>query len=359
MLQRLSVNGVRNLQPCTLSLSRLNLFFGINGSGKSSLLEAVHLLALGRSFRSHQVRKVIQDGQQTCTIFTQLNNGQQLGISKNLQGGQILKRNGTIVQSMAELAHDLPVQLIHPEGLDLIDGGSKARRQLVDWLVFHVEPTFYKTWLRYQRALLQRNALLKTARVDDAEWLVWEQEMAVSAAALHQLRVTVIHNWLFFVQSAMSLLLPQLTIVLSYASGFDDGKDFALQLAESRSRDKERGHTQLGPHRADLRLKTDLGLAEAVLSRGQKKLLVCALKLAQVEYLKTLSISCVVLLDDLASELDVTARARLVSHLWRLDAQVLITAVEADSVWPMLYELDNQAKLFHVEQGEIVSQTLS
>ncbi|MBP8110917.1 MAG: AAA family ATPase, partial [Agitococcus sp.] len=114
MLQRLNITGVRNLQPCHFSLSRLNLFYGLNGSGKSSLLEAVHLLASGRSFRSHQIRKVIQDGQQVCTVFAKLDNGQQLGISKDLQGVQLLKRNGVIVHSLAELAHDLPVQLLHP-----------------------------------------------------------------------------------------------------------------------------------------------------------------------------------------------------------------------------------------------------
>lgn len=359
MLQRLNITGVRNLQPCSLSLSRLNLFCGLNGSGKSSLLESVHLLALGRSFRTNQIRKVIQDSQHSCTVFSLLNNGQQLGISRDIQGGQVLKRNGAIVGSMAELAHDLPVQLIHPEGLDLIDGGSKARRQLFDWLVFHVEPSFYKIWLRYQRALMQRNALLKAAKVDESEWQVWEQEMETSATALHLLRTKVINNWLFFVQNALALLLPQLLLTVDYVAGFDTDGDFTVQLADARSKDRERGHTQIGPHRADLRLKTDLGLVEAVLSRGQKKLLVCALKLAQVEYLKTQAKSCVVLLDDLASELDVIARARLLSHLWRLDAQVLITAVEADSVWPMLFELDNQAKLFHVEHGEILPQTLS
>ena len=353
MLQRLNITGVRNLQPCHLSLSRLNLFYGLNGSGKSSLLEAVHLLASGRSFRSHQIRKVIQDGQQVCTVFAKLDNGQQLGISKDLQGVQLLKRNGVIVHSLAELAHDLPVQLLHPESIDIIDGGSKPRRQLVDWLLFHVEPVFYSAWLRYHRALVQRNALLKTLRVDETEWQVWEKELAESALILHKLRAASIDSWLFFIQNAILLLLPQLVLKVDYVAGFDVEKDFVMQLAESRLKDRERGHTQLGPHRADLRLKTDLGLVEAVLSRGQKKLLICALKLAQVDFLKANNKNCVVLLDDVASELDVLARLRLLTHLQQLDAQVLMTAVEADTVWPVLCELDNQAALFHVEQGEV------
>ena len=356
MLQRLNVAGVRNLQACTLSFSRLNLFYGLNGSGKSSLLEAVHLLALGRSFRSQHIRKIIQDGQTSCTVFARLASGQQLGIKKDVEGGQLLKRNASVVNSMAEFAYDLPVQLIHPESMELIDAGSKPRRQLLDWLVFHVEPSFYSVWQRYQRALLQRNALLKKPQTDEAEWAVWEQELAQHAVHLHMMRERVMQDWLKFVQNAMGLLLPSLMLAVDYVPGFDVEKDFALQLQEARQKDVVRGYTQMGAHRADLRLKSDLGLAEAVLSRGQKKLLVCALKLAQVEFLKAQGKTCVVLLDDLASELDVLARARLLGCLQQLQAQVLITAVEAESVWPLLHELDSHAKLFHVEQGCITPE---
>jgi DNA replication and repair protein RecF len=154
-----------------------------------------------------------------------------------------------------------------------------------------------------------------------------------------------------FVQSSIGLLLPMLAITLEYVPGFDEAGDFTVALKDSRQKDQLRGYTQIGPHRADLRLKTDLGLVEAVLSRGQKKLLICALKLAQVEFLRAHGKSCVVLLDDLASELDAIARGRLLAHLQELGAQVLITTVEAESVWPVLCELDADAKLFHVEHG--------
>jgi DNA replication and repair protein RecF len=216
-----------------------------------------------------------------------------------------------------------------------------------------VEPNFYGVWLRYQRALVQRNALLKISRVDESEWRAWEQELADSAIILHDFRKAIISDWLIFVQNALLLLLPQLSITMDYVAGFDIAIDFTKQLAESRAKDRERGHTQLGPHRADLRLKTDLGLVEAVLSRGQKKLFICALKLAQVAFLKANNKYCVVLLDDVASELDAVARSRLLTHLQQLDAQILMTAVEVDDVWPILYQLDEQAKLFHVEHGEV------
>lgn len=347
---------MRNLRPCSLSLSRLNLFYGDNGSGKTSLLEAVHLLAIGKSFRSHQIRKIIQHGQEQCTIFSRLDQGQQLGILKNIDGSQTLKRNGQLVANMAQLAYDLPVQLIDPESMSLLDSGTKPRRQLLDWLVFHVEHNFFGTWQRYQRALLQRNALLKKDKVDDLEWQVWEQELATNAQSLHQMRQRIFDGWLKFVHQACVILLPQYQLTIAYVAGFDTDQNLQLMLAESREKDKQRGFTQIGAQRADIQIKTELGLAESVLSRGQRKLLVCALRLAQVAYLNTYQKKCVVLLDDLSSELDKQARSRLLIMLDELEAQMLITAVEADDIWPLLLELDGQAKLFHVEQGEVLLQ---
>lgn len=356
IIQRLDVNAVRNLQALRLHLSRLNLFHGLNGSGKSSLLEAVHVLGLGRSFRTTQPKKWIQYEQARAVVFAELVSGQQLAISKHIDGTQLLKANGNAVQSVAELAYDLPIQLIHPEGMDLLDGGSKPRRQLLDWLVFHVEHGYHRVWLRYQRALAQRNALLKQ-QGSDSEWHVWENELIQAGLLLHQQRQQVFNNWLFFVQNACEVLLPSISISLEYVAGFDPQADLAAIFVEQRQRDRERGHTQLGPHRADLRIKTEHGLVEYVLSRGQKKLLICALRLAQVAYLRTyVNKTCLVLLDDLASELDELARGRLLQCLYDLQAQVLMTAVEADNVWPQLQAIDKTAKLFHVEHGIVTPQ---
>ena len=219
MLDVVSLSGVRNLYPCSFSLGSLNVFYGLNGSGKTSILEAIYLLSTGRSFRTSNVRKVIQDGQSVCTVFTRMTQGQQLGISKNIQGNQSLKRNGVMVSSMSEFASDLPMQLIHPENMDLIESGSKQRRQLLDWLLFYVEPNFYTHWLRYQRALAQRNALLKTETVENAQWQIWELELSQQALLLHNMRTTVFNEWLTFIDSALALLLPQITINVDYSAG--------------------------------------------------------------------------------------------------------------------------------------------
>lgn len=354
MIKRLDVHGVRNLTAAdTLSLARLNLFYGLNGSGKSSLLEAVHILGLGRSFRSPQARHYIQDGRPSCTVYAELDSGHALGIAKLMDGTHQLRRNGASINQLAEFAFDLPVQLIHPDGMDLLDGGSRPRRQLLDWLVFHVEHSFYGLWIRYQKALAQRNALLKLPAANDAEFQVWEAEMARTAQLIDGMRARTVEIWRQHLERVLPVLLPDIALRMEYNAGFAADRELAEQWRDTRFRDRERGHTQLGPHRADLRLKCDLGQVEAVLSRGQKKLLICALKLAQVAFLHAQDRRCVVLLDDLASELDAGARQRLLATLFDLQAQVLITSVEADQLWPLLQQLDSQAELFHVEQGKI------
>ena len=355
VISRLDVHGVRNLQACSLSLARLNLFYGLNGSGKSSLLEAVHILGLGRSFRSTQARHYIQDGLSACTVHARLEAGHALGIAKHGDGTHQLRRNGSAVPQLAEFAADLPVQLIHPDGMDLLDAGSRPRRQLLDWLVFHVEHSFYGLWIRYQKALAQRNSLLKHPSGQEAEFQAWEDEMARTAAVLDGMRRSTLEAWRVHLDRVLPLLLPEIHVRMEYNAGFAVDRDLRDQWRESRFRDRERGHTQLGPHRADVRLKSDLGLVDAVLSRGQKKLLICALKLAQVAFLQDRGHRCVVLLDDLASELDAGARQRLLASLFDLQAQVLMTAVDAGVLWPLLQLLDSQSRLFHVEQGKITA----
>lgn len=356
VIRRLDVQGVRNLRGNSLALARLNLFYGLNGSGKSSLLEAVHILGLGRSFRSPQARHYIQEGQPSCTVYAELSGSVSLGIAKLMDGTHQLRRNGATAAHLAEFAQDLPVQLIHPDGMDLLDGGSRPRRQLLDWLVFHVEHSFYSLWIRYQKGLAQRNALLKQASAKDAEFEVWEAEMARAAMRIDQLRRQTVEVWRGHLEAVLPVLLPEIGLRMEYNAGFAEDRELTVQWRESRFRDRERGHTQIGPHRADLRLKCDLGLVEAVLSRGQKKLLICALKLAQVAFLHATGRPCVVLLDDLASELDAGARQRLLQQLHDLRAQVLMTAVEADVLWPLLRQLDSGAALFHVEQGLITPE---
>jgi len=143
-LSRISVTGIRNLLPVTLSPSpRINILHGDNGSGKTSLLEAIHLLGMARSFRSTRLNPVISHEQDSCTVFGQVELGEAqssaLGISRDRSGEVRIRINGQTVRSAAELADALPLQLINPDSFRLLEGAPKLRRQFLDWGVFHVE----------------------------------------------------------------------------------------------------------------------------------------------------------------------------------------------------------------------------
>jgi DNA replication and repair protein RecF len=152
----------------------------------------------------------------------------------------------------------------------------------------------------------------------------------------------------------MAAFLPDQSLSLEYTPGWDVALPLEDQLAENWEKDVERGHTQIGPHRADLRVKQGTAPADEVLSRGQKKLVVCALKLSQVAVLQSAGQTCVLLVDDLASELDALARQRLVDVLAASGAQVFITCIEPDAVRLPLEHMGSRFKMFHVEHGTVV-----
>src|SRR5690606_17108308 len=146
-LKRLTVTAVRNLHPVTLHPSpRINIISGPNGSGKTSLLEAIHILGLARSFRSTRLQPVIQYQQDSCTVFGEVflsgGNASKIGITRSRQADYDIRINGQNARSTAELAEVLPLQLINPDSFRLLEGAPKQRRQYLDWGVFHVEHRF-------------------------------------------------------------------------------------------------------------------------------------------------------------------------------------------------------------------------
>ncbi|MBP8202984.1 MAG: DNA replication and repair protein RecF, partial [Pseudomonas sp.] len=185
-LTRFTVAAVRNLHPVTLSPSpRINILSGDNGSGKTSLLEAIHLLGLARSFRSSRLLPVIQHELDECTVFGQValvQGGQSsLGISRNRLGELHIRIDGENVRSAAQLAETLPLQLINPDSFRLLEGVPKIRRQFLDWGVFHVEPRFLPAWQRLQKALRQRNSWLRRGTLDGAAQAAWDRELCLAS----------------------------------------------------------------------------------------------------------------------------------------------------------------------------------
>ena len=353
-ITRLNIERVRNLKAVALQeLQPFNVFYGPNGSGKTSILEAIHLLATGRSFRTHIPKNYIQNETANAIVFAQ-SATEKIGMQKLLSGEQLIKVNGDHIATQGQLAKLLPLQHIDPQSTDIIDHGAKPRRQLIDWLMFHVEPEFYHAWQYYSRALKQRNSLLKSRRnISLNELEPWNKMLGEYGEMLHSQRSGIVEQWKVYFEQDLKHLLPDVELQLEYSPGFHTELGLLNDLTVHHQKDVDRRYTEYGPHRADLRLKTTLGDADVVLSRGQKKLLIMALKLSQIAMLHACNKETVVLLDDLTAELDLTAQQRLIERLSQLGSQVFITTLDHESVQKHLHDLSISYQLFNVENGTV------
>lgn len=349
-LVRLEITALRNLRQVSIEPGpAVNVFHGSNGSGKTSLLEAVHLLGLGRSFRTVRARRLVQDEQPSCTVFGHTAAGHSLGIQKPIAGDTLVRINGGPAPGLAALAQHLPIQLFDPLSFDIMSGASQPRRQLLDWGVFHVEQKFYGAWSRAQRALQQRNSLLKAAKISPMELQVWEQELTEAALPLHTAREQFMAEWRPWLDAALLRLLPDIALDVDYQPGWDLTLSLAEALQASRGKDMERGFTQLGPHRADLKIRVNGVAVDERLSRGQLKLVVCALKLSMVQRLMQSGIKPILLMDDLPSELDAQARAKVCQWIGEMGVQSLLTCIDPAQLEGMWGDIP--IRMFHVEQG--------
>ena len=357
-LRRVSVTGVRNLHPVTFEPSpRINILYGDNGSGKTSVLEAIHLLGLARSFRSTRLNPVIQHEQANCTVFGQVDlldgGSSNLGIARERQGDFSIRIDGQNARGTAQLAEILPLQLINPDSFQLLEGAPKIRRQFLDWGVFHVEPRFMATWQRLQKALRQRNSWLRHGTLDVASQAAWDRELCSASAEIDEFRRSYIVALKPVFERTLSQLLDLEGLTLSYYRGWDKDRDLQTVLATSLHRDQQLGHTQAGPQRADLRLRLGAHNAADILSRGQQKLVVCALRIAQGHLVNQARQGrCIYLVDDLPSELDEDHRGALCRLLEELNCQVFITCVDEELLRDG-WQTDTPVALFHVEQGGI------
>jgi DNA replication and repair protein RecF len=194
LLSRLQIGRIRNLSSVRLEgLKRVNLFFGRNGSGKTSLLESIHLLGMARSFRGSGPGSLITHGEPECTVFGVVTMpgstyGRPIGVQRRRSGDVQIRIGGRAVRTVAELAEQLPLLVINSDSFDLLTGSPAARRQFLDWGVFHVEHRFFQQWQRFQRCMKQRNNLLRHGKMAGQQLAVWTRDLAVSGNAIHDYR---------------------------------------------------------------------------------------------------------------------------------------------------------------------------
>ncbi|MFW2373614.1 MAG: DNA replication/repair protein RecF [Gammaproteobacteria bacterium] len=330
----------------------LNLITGPNASGKTSLLESIFYLSYGRSFRNAQVRDLIEYQQDYFRLISKITADDRishLGIEKSPHQ-QKIKLNKEPVTRLTDLSLLLPVVAIHPDSHHLISAGPDNRRQYMDWGVFHVEHSFLHDWKTYKTALSQRNAALRTQQPDKLCQL-WNPVLIESAEAINRARSHYLERLNHQINHFSSFLFPESTIDINYRKGWVQELDLAAILHDQLDRDKQKGFTQHGPHRADLKITVDGKSAQTSISRGQQKKLVALLKLSQMNlFLNDSDKTCVLLYDDLPAELDAANQTILMELLSAMNVQAFISAI---NISQLTLDSWSSVKMFHVEQGEI------
>lgn len=357
---RLEIRQLRRFTQVNLAPGAgINLITGDNGAGKTSVLEALHLMAHGRSFRGRVRDGLIRSGEVALEVFVEWHEGLHTGTRKAglRHTGQdwVGRLDGAAVSHLGELCAALAVVSYEPGSHALITGSGDVRRRYLDWGLFHVEPNFLNLWRRYVRALKQRNALLKR-RGGESQLDAWDRELSDAGAPLNRERERYLEALQPYFAALTAEWAPALgATLLEYLPGWRrDELSLGDALLLARGRDLTTGFTSVGPHRADWRIRFGSLAGRECLSRGQAKLTALSALMAQAQHHAVRRGEWpIIALDDLTSELDRGHQRRVLDWLARSAAQVFVTGTEI----PSALSSTGGMRRFHVEQGE-VSQLL-
>ena len=350
-IKRLHVEDIRILEKADISPAPgLNFITGDNGAGKTSLLEAIYLLGRGKSFRHRDSGPFIRTGAKHSIVVAELKkddgSSTRLGVERANSSIRV-KQDGKEVLKRSTLLKALPLQIIAPKSHELIEKGPESRRNFMDYGMFHVEHSYLERLTEYNKALKQRNAALRSSQVDVVRsYNPLIANLAEKIQGTRQLYVHALSEALHLTLQEMDVQFP---VSVRLKAGMDLGQELEAQLRNKEAIDLKRGYTTVGIHRADLVVLSNDVLAAHRLSRGQQKVLVYALKIAQSRLFRSrTNISPILMVDDLIAELDARHLRKVLHLLDKLMLQVFITLVSKEQVAEF-----SSPGMFHVEHGQV------
>jgi len=355
-IEHLEITHFRNLRKASLDPSpALNFIIGNNGSGKTSLLEAIYFLGTAKSFRTPHSKQAILFGESEFVVFAKI--GSQgdvsipMGIAKS-QDSMTIKVANRAATSASVLANTLPVQLINPDVHKMLEEGPRFRRRFLEWGLFHVKPTYFQHWQECRQILKQRNAALK-AGLPSREIEQWNVFLCEKTETITSFRQQYLEDLQPYVAAMLERCGPLPVVDIKLSRGWTKHKTLIEVLHENLASDRERGFTQYGPHRSDLTINCQGMRAKEVVSRGQQKMITALLKLAQIQMLNQLEQQpkAVLLVDDLPAELDHQFRGALLDRIAELNTQSFVTATDLSLLGK--HSLLENSKMFHVEHGVV------
>ena len=361
ILKHISILNYKNLMETELELSpKINCFLGTNGMGKTNLLDAIFYLSFCKSATNPIDSQNIMHGQDFFAIqgYYENNDGTPEEIYCGLKRHQKkhFKRNKKEYTRLADHIGLIPLVMVSPSDSELINGGSEERRKLMDVTLSQYDKEYLNALLRYNRALQQRNNLLKAETEPDNELFdIWEEMMATNGEILYNKRAAFIQNFIPTFQSFYAFISQgKEQVSLCYKSHAQQG-ELAGLLRDNRLRDRIIGFSTKGVHKDDLEMQLEGYPLKREGSQGQSKTYLIALKLAQFDFLKKTGGSTpLLLLDDIFDKLD-ASRVEQIIRLVGSDnfGQIFMTDTNREHLEDMLPEINKQYRSFHVQNGTI------
>jgi DNA replication and repair protein RecF len=366
-ISKLSTHNFRNLVSVNIDLHpSLNFFVGNNGSGKSSLLEALFFIGHGKSFRTSKLETLAHNDIKNFVVTVKNTDDLLLGLSKDfVTGTTLIKINGKRYSRLSDLAKNIAVQIVTPESFKLFFGGPKIRRRFFELGMFHVKHQFSDVIRQLNQVLKQRNACLRNS-LDQQSYDYWTEAFCTLSQQVGEARSKYIADLIAELPIWLGFLLPSLanSITVQYQQGWPTKKSLVETLKVNYERELAFGYSLYGAHKFDVKFMVGKQHLDNQLSRGQQKLFLLALTFAQANLIARVKrVKPILLIDDIGAELDKHSRIFLANAIDKLNCQVLITAIDEEALNPLLIdfkvseqEINDKQKyhMFHVEQGGIL-----
>ncbi|MFT5161552.1 MAG: DNA replication and repair protein RecF [Alteromonadaceae bacterium] len=364
-LNQINIADFRNFSQLMLTPCQdINFIVGENGSGKTSLLEAIYYLSRGRSFNTTNHGKVIRFDQDSFVIRAKVVNREDeyedelpIGIRRFRNNDIDIRIDGQTEKKVSLLAKILPVQLITPESFKLFFGGPKERRHFFDFGLFHVKQSFYQDWLRFTKIHKHRNALLKKRpRFYNDEFAYWDGEFCRLAEIISDNRqeyLDLFSRQFDEINMNIPSILTDAQMTFQLSKGYQSDVTLTEQLKNAFEKDVKFGYTSVGPHKSDVKIKSSKRLVEDVFSRGQLKLLLYVIKLLQSDIISVDGVKPVMLIDDIGSEVDKNNLKKIFEFLQSSSqTQFFISSLDHEIADYLAEDAKNHS-MFHVKHGTI------
>ena len=362
ILRQLHIINFKSIQTASLSLSdKVNCFIGLNGMGKTNILDALHYLAFTRSHLGITDSLAVRKGEDSSILdglyYTDQGDERQLLLQIRPGQRKILKRNKKEYSRLSEHIGAFPLVIVSPQDYQLIQGSSEERRRFIDIQLSQQDAVYMSALSQYHSALEGRNSLLKNKGLNPQLLDVFDQQLSRFASYIWQKRKQFVEELIPLFQAYYSAIAPELDSVgLEYSSQLHDTEgDLYPLLISSRERDLILGHTSVGIHRDDLSMMLSDEFIRKVGSEGQRKTFLISLKLAQYRMLAERSPERpMLLLDDIFDKLDAERVGRIIGIVGGQDfGQIFITDTNRKYLDEIIHSWGEDYKLFSVHQGNI------